>query len=184
MAFIRVLLFVLLFIFTSKAWSKESTPLVFVYCDYLTSSHSTMEDNEKGWADLVRRFERRELITQKTLLSESPKFQECVRKNSTLFETGEFIFEGKNRVQESLGVLQSARAEGPTLVATDFTLTDSSIISEYYSVALESKEGTWSAANMEKDLRSRQARYSTLWNDFLDTVRENMTEPKLLNSFK
>lgn len=161
-------LFVLLSALTSKAWAQSQTPLVYIYCDYLTSTNPTLETSDQSWSELVRHFEKRELIHQKRTFSENPKFQECVQKNSQLFETGEFIFEGRSQLQSSLGVLQEKNPQ-PSLVS----LESLSFSHEWFSVTVSTHEESVNQASSQQEMIEREKRYSAMWQDFLLTLKQS-----------
>lgn len=161
---------------TAIAKSGDAAPLVYLYCDYLLSKTPTVQDVDASWAELVRQFESRPVLTKINENALSPKFQDCVERNRSLFETGEFILDGRERVSELMEEVKKARPARPELMNVSFSYKDRELSTPEFQIYLE--EDTENIATDDpkdnrilKDLELRKNTYDREWTEFLDALQ-------------
>lgn len=152
---------------------SETTPLVFIYCDYVTSRAPVVEDTNNSWAELIRHLENRAPFSKGNEIAENPKFQECVNKNAVLFETGEFILDGKHQVESLLHDLQKTPSAKPELLSVSFSFEDRSLSTPEFQIYLEDEPTDVSESNerIANDLHLRRARYESEWQDWTNALQ-------------
>lgn len=175
MRFVRQILTIILFsCFIESAYGQEPLPLVHVYCDFVTNRSADPHQLELHWNELTRHFESRAPFTQGVYLSQTPAFQECVRKNAHHFEMGEFILQGKSAVQENLFAIRKA-ATKPELLRIALALEERQLSTPEWSVILgEENSPKPNLAEAEQQAHQRKTLYENRWHDYLIALRHHL----------
>lgn len=147
--------------------------LVYIYCDYLTSKSPVVEEETHSWSSLVRHFEQRLPFSKGNEIPMTPVFQRCLEKNRPLFETGEFILEGRARIGELVKEIQKPKLPKPELLNVSFSFDDRGLSTPEFQIYIEDEisQKDSSQNGILADLLSRDAQYASEWSEFLAAVR-------------